>query len=555
MATDLATYYVNVVPTTKGIGGTLASELGDSAKEGAKQFGNNFVGILKKIVVAAGIGKVIGDSIKEGASLEQSIGGIETLFKDSAGKMQQYAAEAYKNAGVSANTYMEQVTSFSARLLQGVGGDTEKAADIANRAMVDMSDNANKFGTDIASIQNAYQGFAKANYTMLDNLKLGYGGTKTEMERLIKDAAAMTDVQKELGVTVDANSMSFDNIINAISVVQSHLGVMGTTQEEALTTFSGSMGAMKAAWQNVVGYVAIGSPQVGTAVKGLAETSVQFIENAVPMIENIFTSLPPALIEILAKAGPRIIESGINLIVRLAEGLIQAIPQMVEQIPTIIQSLVTGIQKYLPTIITTGINLVVALAKGLVQAIPNILNELPKLIRSVLQALGDGFSASKLGQIGRNLVQGLWNGINNAKQWVLDKIKGFGNSILNGLKRFFGIHSPSTLFRDEIGKNLALGLGIGFEKNIPIDDMTASLTHSFDDVVYDTLNGMDANLSLSAANVTGTNYDSALGNTNYGGVAINVYATPNQSVQEIAEAVNDILNNDIIRQRAVFANG
>ena len=202
------------------------------------------------VAVGTAAGAIIKSSLGVVANMEQPVGGVETLFKDSANTVIDNATRAYKTAGMSANNYMETVTSFSASLLQSLGGDTAKAASYADRAIVDMSDNANKMGTSMRDIQNAYQGFAKQNYTMLDNLKLGYGGTQEEMKRLVSDAAKLTDVQKELGVTVDANSLSFGNIVNAISVVQKQMGITGTTSKEAATTIEGSVSSAKAAWEN-----------------------------------------------------------------------------------------------------------------------------------------------------------------------------------------------------------------------------------------------------------------------------------------------------------------
>lgn len=235
--------------------------LKDGASAGIDAIKNGLKTLASGVVVAVTLKKV-GDltmaALNSGANLEQSVGGVQTLFKGDADAVMANAAKAYETAGLSANAYMEQVTSFSASLISSLGGDTTKAVSIADRAIVDMADNANKFGTDIESIQNAYQGFAKQNYTMLDNLKLGYGGTQEEMQRLISDAAKMTAVQEELGVTVDANSMDFANIANAISVVQKNMGVMGTTALEASETFSGSFASMKAAAQNLLGNMAIG---------------------------------------------------------------------------------------------------------------------------------------------------------------------------------------------------------------------------------------------------------------------------------------------------------
>lgn len=244
--------------------------------------------------------------ISEGAALQQSLGGVETLFKGSADKVKAYADEAFRTAGLSANAYMENVTSFSASLLQSLGGDTEKAADVANRAMIDMSDNANKMGTDIGRIQDAYQGFAKDNYTMLDNLKLGYGGTKTEMQRLIKDAAAMKDIQDELNVSVEDGNMSFGNIVNAISVMQKKLEITGTTAKEASSTLSGSFESMKAASQSLAGKLALGM-DIGPSLKNLVSTTSTFLlGNFIPMVGNIMKQLPQAISGAIAEAGPQI---------------------------------------------------------------------------------------------------------------------------------------------------------------------------------------------------------------------------------------------------------
>ena len=235
-------------------------------------------------------------SVKSYADLEQNVGGIETLFKGSAEKVIKNAENAYKTAGMSANDYMSTVTSFSASLLQSLGGDTEKAAGYADRAIVDMSDNANKMGTSMDLIQNAYQGFAKQNYTMLDNLKLGYGGTKEEMQRLITDASKLTDVQAELGITVDKNSMSFGNIVNAISVMQKQMDISGTTAKEAATTISGSISSVKASLDNFLN----GS---GT-IEQVVETTVTAMQNIV----NAVGQLLPQIVTSIANAIPTIVE-------------------------------------------------------------------------------------------------------------------------------------------------------------------------------------------------------------------------------------------------------
>lgn len=301
---------MQIIPSAKGISAKIGEALGNApAKAGeaaGQSMGSSLVGKLKAVIAAAGIGAAFSKALGEGAALEQSLGGVETLFKESANTIKKYAAEAYKTAGVSSNDYMEQVTSFSASLLQSLGGDTAKAAEYANRALVDMSDNANKMGTDIGSIQWAYQGFAKANYTMLDNLKLGYGGTKEEMARLIKDASEMTDIQEKLGITVDSSSMSFGNVVNAISVMQESLGIAGTTSKEAATTISGSLASMKAAFSNVLGGLTLGQ-DITPALNGLADTVTTFLfGNLLPAVGNIFKGLPSAISTFIASAGPQI---------------------------------------------------------------------------------------------------------------------------------------------------------------------------------------------------------------------------------------------------------
>ena len=261
MATELAKAYVQIVPSLKGIEGTLSKEMGGQGASAGEAFGSKMSGTIKRIVAAAGIGKALASSISEGAALQQSIGGIETLFKESAEKVKQNAQMAYKTAGMSANEYMEQTTSFAASLLQSLGNDTAKAADMADMAMTDMSDNANKMGTDMEMIQNAYQGFAKQNYTMLDNLKLGYGGTKEEMQRLLKDA------QKITGVKYDIKNLS--DVYSAIHVIQGELDITGTTAKEASSTISGSFAAVKASLKNVVGQLTLGE-DIRPALEGLA---------------------------------------------------------------------------------------------------------------------------------------------------------------------------------------------------------------------------------------------------------------------------------------------
>ena len=287
MATEIAQAYVQLIPSARGITGKIQSILDPEAsaagQSAGQSLGSSLVSVMTKVIAAAGIGKAFSAAISEGAALQQSLGGIETLFKGSADKVKGYANEAYKTTGLSANAYMENVTGFSASLLQSLGGDTNKAAETANMAMIDMSDNANKMGTSMESIQMAYQGFAKQNYTMLDNLKLGYGGTKQEMQRLLADAEKLT------GVKYDINNLS--DVYNAIHAIQENLDITGTTAKEAASTFSGSFESMKAAAQNVLGKIAIGE-NVTPALESLLETTKTFLfGNFLPMVGNILSGL------------------------------------------------------------------------------------------------------------------------------------------------------------------------------------------------------------------------------------------------------------------------
>ena len=291
MATELGTAYVQIVPSMQGISGSISKLMsGESATAGTEagnSFGSNFKTKVLALVAGLGIGKLLKDSISasisEGAALQQSLGGVETLFKSSADTVKNYANEAYRTTGLSANKYMESVTGFSASLLQSLGGDTDKAAEVANMALVDMSDNANKMGSSMESIQFAYQGFAKQNYTMLDNLKLGYGGTKQEMQRLLADAEKLT------GVKYDLNNLS--DVYSAIHAIQENLDITGTTAKEAASTFTGSFESMKAAAQNVLGKIAIGE-NVLPALEALAQTTSTFLfDNFFPMLGNIFSGM------------------------------------------------------------------------------------------------------------------------------------------------------------------------------------------------------------------------------------------------------------------------
>ncbi|KSU20433.1 phage tail protein [Lactococcus lactis] len=301
MATELGQAYVQIMPSAKGISGSMSGILDPEAESAGNSAGLKIGSALKVAAIAgvvatgAALGKLISSSLSEGADLQQSLGGVETLFKDNADKVKKYATEGYKTAGMSANAYMETVTGFSASMIKSLNGDTAKAADLSNQAIVDMSDNANKMGTNIGDIQNAYQGFAKQNYTMLDNLKLGYGGTKEEMQRLL------TDAQKLTGQKYDISN--FSDITQAIHAIQTEMDITGTTAKEASTTFSGSFDSMKAAMSNVLGNLSLGRDLQGPLNALVSTTSTFLFKNFIPMVGNIFKALPGAISTFVSAAG------------------------------------------------------------------------------------------------------------------------------------------------------------------------------------------------------------------------------------------------------------
>ena len=310
-----------------GLGSAFKSVLGANLVSGALMSGIS--------ALTGGVKSAFSSAIDEGAKLQQSIGGIETLFKDSAGTVKQYANEAFRTAGVSANEYMENVTSFSASLISSLGGDTAKAAELANTAMTDMSDNANKMGSDMKIITQTYQSLARGNYAMLDNLKLGYGGTKAEMQRLIKDAASYKDVQKELNMTVNDGDLSFANMVKAISVVQKKLGITGTTAKEAAETFSGSFASMQAAFKDFLGNLTTGG-DISKPLENLAKTASTFIfRNFIPMVGNAFKSLPKAISTFLASAKPEI-EAGLKKM--LPEEMVNNIMKTFDKVASFLSS-------------------------------------------------------------------------------------------------------------------------------------------------------------------------------------------------------------------------
>ena len=558
--------YENGLDNASGKASGFADKLKSGLATAAK------VGAAALTAAATGMAALIKASIDQYAEYEQLVGGVDTLFKTASDKVQEYAANAYKTAGMSANEYMDTVTSFSASLLQSLGGDTEKAAQKADQAITDMADNANKMGTGMEMIQNAYQGFAKQNYTMLDNLKLGYGGTKEEMERLLADAEKLSGQKFDIS--------SYSDIVDAIHVVQTEMGITGTTAKEAASTIQGSVSAAKSAWSNLITGIAadnadldtlIGNfvssvetaagniiPRVSVILGGISQLVTSASTTIIPMVittitdnlpallqaavalvgalgQGIIDSLPaitqaaidilfflanglienlPTLIDGIVQVTltivqmltspdflTQLIETAILLIMTLAQGLIDAIPQLIAAVPMIIGNLLAAIIVELPNIIQMGIDLLFALIDGIIKCIPElvaavptliiafvngIVNNLDKIILAapqiivslitgiigaipeliaavprVIAAIADTIRNYDWGGIGRNIVQGLKDGIagmwDNIKDWFNEKV----NSLVGGVKRILGIHSPSKVFAG-IGGFMAEGLGEGF---------------------------------------------------------------------------------------------
>lgn len=595
--------------------GKSASELGEEAAKSGRQaqeasggytvFKNVLANLASSAIGAAVNGlKNLGvavlnvgkQAIEAYAQNEQLVGGVQTLFKGSAGVVQDYANNAYKAAGMSANEYMDTVTSFSASLIQSLGGDTKAAAELGNTAVQDMSDNANKMGTDIGSIQQTYQSLARGNYAMLDNLKLGYGGTKAEMERLMSDAEKLTGEHYTIG--------DFGDTVKAIHAVQTQMGITGTTAKEASTTIEGSMNAMKASWQNLLAGMSDSGanmdglinnlvdsvntfagnimPRIAPLINGMVQTAVQLLPQAVNMITNqllplitaqipsivsglsqvmqaivaalpqIMSALTAALPQIvqalltllpqLVDAGmqmltsliqgitealptligmlptivqqvasvvldnlPLIIQAGVQLLLALVNGIVEALPQLIQMLPGIVMQISDVLLNNLPLLVTAGIQILIALIRGITQAIPQLVAMLPQIVVKIVRTLsahlpeilstglqmmvqlaagivrgiGNAVSGARnvvssivgalrqapsmVLDIGTNIVSGLWQGIQNSAGWLRDKVSGWVHGIMQDIKGFFGIHSPSRLMRDEVGKYLAEGIGVGFE--------------------------------------------------------------------------------------------
>ena len=446
---------------------SIVSQFGSALKSG--------LAVAAKAAAAATVaaaGAVIAltkSAVENYGEYEQLVGGVETLFKDSAGTVEEYAQNAYQTAGLSANEYMETVTSFSASLLQSMGNDTAAAAKKADRAITDMSDNANKMGTDMQSIQNAYQGFAKQNYTMLDNLKLGYGGTKEEMQRLIDDANALNAAQ---GNYTNYTIESYSDIVDAIHTVQTEMGITGTTAKEASTTIEGSIGAMKAAYANFVTGLGNDNADISELSSQLIQSVGTVAENVLPVVETVLKNIAEAV----QRDGPEMIEKFVSY----------------------------AIEK-LPEVISLGLQMVISLVKGIAQNIPQLVTSVLNMMATIVQTIWD--SLPDIIEVGKNIVRGLWEGIKAMASWIGDKVSGFVGGLVDGVKGVLGIHSPSRVFAG-IGQNMALGLGQGFEKQM--QSVTAGIQDAIPtptvDTVYNAAAGMVNGLAAQSAGSPGGSY-------------------------------------------------
>ena len=489
---------MQIIPSAKGIKGQIEGIIGgdvdNAGKSAGKSLGGKLVGAFSAVMATAAIGETISKAFSEGAALQQSIGGIETLFKDSADTVVKYANEAYKTAGLSANDYMESVTSFSASLLQGLGGDTAKAAEVANMAMIDMSDNANKMGTDMSSIQTAYQGFAKQNYTMLDNLKLGYGGTKSEMERLLADA------EKISGVKYDISNLS--DVYEAIHVIQGELDITGTTAKEASSTFAGSMAAMKASFSNVLAGLTLGQ-DITPALQSLASSVMTFVvDNLLPMLWNIVKGIPtiaqeiikgvanidwigtatemiaglkdsigtasaeyltsdnaviPTLLNSITSKLPEVLKKGVEIVTNVVNGILQNIPQVIQTVGTLMTTFIDFFYSNLPTIWKSGVDLILNLVKGIIDNLPTIISSVATVIANMLatfakhlpQLLQQGITM--LGQVAAGLIQAI--------PTLIGKIPTIFSNVVSAFKKHDWL---------SIGKDILSGIATGISDSVGV---------------------------------------------------------------------------------------
>lgn len=406
---DIGKAYLQIVPSGQGIQGSISNLLNNEASGAGEIAGQKISGGIKKALLAAGIGKalkdVISGALSEGGQLEQSIGGVEAVFGDSADKVKEYAQNSWQTVGVSANEYMKGVTGFSAALIRSLGGDTDKAAEIANQAFVDMGDNANRFGTDIESIRYAYQGFAKQNYTMLDNLNLGFAGSKQGMQDLLQYASELS------GQDYSIDNLS--DVYEAIHVVQEEMKVTGTTANEAATTLQGSMGAMGAAWQDLLGNMALGENLQQPLMNVANAVSTFLTQNLFPMILNLLTALPGAIGGLVSTMVPQLMQTGTEFITSITQGLSSKIPELLGQALPMILEFSGTLRQNFGLLVDAGIEFIIELVQGLMDGLPQLIAYVPQIISNFVGIINDNMpKILKAGwEILKTIVQGLINAI------------------------------------------------------------------------------------------------------------------------------------------------
>ena len=441
--------------------GQKTSGLGEKLKSGLATAGK--VAVAGVAAGATAIGALGTKAVAAYADYEQLVGGVETLFKNSQDQVMDYANNAYKTAGLSANEYMETVTSFSASLLQSLDGDTSAAADKANLAITDMSDNANKMGTDMTSIQNAYQGFAKANYTMLDNLKLGYGGTQAEMERLLADAEKISGIKYDIS--------SYADIVDAIHVVQTEMGITGTTAKEAASTIQGSFGMMKSAWQNLVTGMADPDQDLGVLVGNFTDSVVIAGNNLIPRIQELLpriveatTSLIGTVSEqlpaILGTVLPSLVEGATNLVTGLMAALPSVLSVLADVAPTVINTLVPALIELLPQITQTGIDVIVSLAQGIADALPQLIPAATDAIIEIVEVLTSPDNLGNLIGAALAIILALVDGLVDATPKLIAAVP----DVIANLVTAIIANMPKIL---EAGVEITMALADGLIKALP----------------------------------------------------------------------------------------
>lgn len=495
--TNIGNAYLQIIPSAKGVQQATKAQLNSEMGEVGEAAGNTLSSKLKGVIAKAGIGLAIGDTIRkglgEGAALEQSLGGMEALYGDAFNTIKEYGAQAWRTVGVSANEYYEGVASFTAALKQGVGGDMTKAAESANRAFIAMGDNANRFGTDMGSIQAAYQGFAKQNYTMLDNLKLGYGGTKTEMERLLADAEKFSGVEYNIDNLAD--------VYDAITVIQQEMGItgitaeeqaermklanreagaswteLGTTAAEGTTTLSGATASLKAAWSDLLGNMAIGE-SVTAPLQNLTSAIGSTLANLVPMVLNIATQLPGALFNLVSTLAPQLLESGAAFMQNIAQGVTEAVPTLINTALTALTDFSTNLRASFGTFVDAGLELIQNLVKGIVTAIPNIVSQAPTIIKNFAGMIND--NAPKVIKAGGEIIKSLWQGIKSLFRSLKENWREILGAIIEVVRAINWIN---------LGKSVITGVKNGF---IALKDTLPGKLKEFAQTAKDWFTGID----------------------------------------------------------------